>query len=231
MKETIIAALKRLFPNNGLSAKRLSQIAAVIEKKVGTDEAQVDAAISSFNDYNPLADIRSEDDRVRGLEAKVRANEKPKPPEGGTPGSEEHTETDNDPSTPAYVKAMQKQLGTLMDTMKVLQGEKIQSVVRTAVSEKLKGKAPESYWGKRALPDSLEKVDEFVTEVQDDYKTFYKEVTKNDLKQQSGVHAGTESSAEEQSKAVVDPGVKAFAERQAAIAKSTTSQPAKSFIS
>ena len=104
MKEKILAAIKAKFPNVNLSKKRLDAIAAKIEAKI-TDENEIDAKLDEYNDYNPLADLAKEDDRVRNLEAKAKAAQPA--PKDDTPADEPDPLAD--PATPEWAKSLIKQ--------------------------------------------------------------------------------------------------------------------------
>jgi hypothetical protein len=74
MKEKIIAAIKAKFPNVNLSKKRLEAIAAKIEAKVIDDETKIDAAITTYDEYNPLVDIAKHDDTPEWAKAMIEQN-------------------------------------------------------------------------------------------------------------------------------------------------------------
>jgi len=215
-KDKIIAAIKAKYPAINLSKKRLDAIAAKIEEKVIDDETKIDAAIDTYNDYNPIADIAKQDDIQRNLEAKVKA---------ATPKKEEKTEpvkpaTEEvvDDGTPAWAKALIEQNKTLATGLAALQGEKVASTMRAKATEKLK-EIPASFWAKATLPQKEEDLDAFVTEVQTDYTAFTQELTNKGLAQfqtpaAGAAAAGGAGGAAGTASKTVSPEVKAYAEQQ-----------------
>jgi len=214
MKEKIIAAIKAKFPAINLSKKRLNEIAAFIEKKVIDDETKVDAALDSYNDFNPIADIAKQDDTIRNLEAKLKAAQPPKKEEVKEDPPIEVTD-----DTPAWAKALIEQNKKLNEGLTALQGEKIKTTIHGKITDKLneKGKeVPASFWGKRIIPDKEEEIEAFVTEVQTDWSGLVKESTEKGL---SMLSAPKSSAAPPVDSKVVSPEIKAFVEKQAAMNK------------
>lgn len=204
MKEKILAAIKVKFPAINLSKKRLDQIAAKIESKVIDDETKIDTALDQYNDFNPLADIAKQDDAHRTLEAKLKTAAQNPPKE-----KDEPAETLIDADAPAWAKTLLESNKKLTESVQKLEGEKRQTTMKENIAGKLKD-IPASYWNKRALPDSEEKLEDFITEVKSDYKTFAQELTDKGLAQIPLPGGG----APPVKKEAVSPEIKAFAEKQ-----------------
>jgi hypothetical protein len=209
MKEKIIAAIKRMFPSVNLSKKRLEAIAAKIEAKVIDDETKIDAAITTYDEYNPLVDIAKQDDTIRNLEAKAKTtpSKKDDPTVPIVPAVPVITD-----DTPEWAKAIIEQNKLLAAGFAVLQGEKISTTMRQKATDKLKD-VPATYWGKRPLPDKEEDIDAFVADVQADYTAFKKELTEAGISVLSVPKSGE---APDPKTTTVSPEIKAFAEKQAA---------------
>ena len=176
MKEKILAAIKAKFPAVNLSKKRLDEISAKIEAKVGTDESQIDAQIDAFNDFNPLSEIAKTDDRIRDLEAKSK---KAAPPQTNNDKPENQDKPEAPDDTPEWVKkTLVPQLQTLQQTVAQLQAEKTQASIVDQIKnhEKMKD-VPGVFWNKRKLPKKAEDVDAFITEVTTDFGVFEKQQT------------------------------------------------------
>jgi hypothetical protein len=205
MKEKIIAAIKAKFPTVNLSKKRLEAIAAKIEAKVIDDETKIDAAITTYDEYNPLVEIAKQDDTIRSLEAKtkppVKKDEPVVPPVPVI--------TDD---TPEWAKAMIEQNKLLAAGLATLQGEKVASTMRQKATEKLKD-VPASYWSKRVIPEKEEDMEAFVADVQSDYTAFKKELTDAGISVLSVPKSGE---TPDPKAAAVSPEIKAFADKQAA---------------
>lgn len=222
MKEKILAAIKAKFPAINLSKKRLEAIAAIIEKKVIDDETKIDAALATYDEYNPIAEIAKQDDAMRTLEAHKKAN----------PGKKEDPIKPADPvvpvlddTTPEWVKLLVEQNKKLAESVTAILGKEAQTSMRTKAIEKLKD-VPASYWGKRPLPEKDEDLDAFVTDVQTDYTAFTKEMTDNGFKMVPRPASGTPpAGGGGGDDKTVSPEIKAFAEKQAALAAKTVVQP------
>lgn len=204
MKEKILAAIKAKFPAINLSKKRLEQIAAKIETKVIDDETKIDAALDQYNDFNPLADIAKADDAQRNLEAKLKAAAQQKP---------EKVDPLPDPidaDTPAWAKTLLESNKQLAESVQKLEGEKKQSSMMKSIGEKLK-EVPATYWNKRSIPQKDEDVEAFITEVQNDYKSFSQELAEKGLAHLPIPPGG----APPVKKEAVSPEIKAYAEKHA----------------
>ena len=198
MKEKIIAAIKAKFPAINLSKPRLNAIAAKIEAKIIDDETKIDGALDTYNEYNPLADIAKADDKLRDYESKLKGKK-----EDTT--TEEKKEVAPPEDAPEWVKALMEQNKAFAQSLAALQGEKIQTSIKSKATEKLKD-VPGSYWGKRAIPDKEEDLDAFVTEVTADYAQFKQEMTDQGLSVLSAPRAGGASQAANK----VSPEIQAF---------------------
>lgn len=206
IKEKILAAIKAKYPGINLSKKRLEQISAKIEAKVGDDETKIDAELEAYNDYNPLADIAKHDDQVRTLQAQVKPAKKDDKPD---------TETDKDDvpdDVPAWAKTIIQQNKTLTADLAAIKGEKVANTIREKATAQLKD-VPVSYWGKRALPENEEGLEAFVTDVTNDYTTFTKEMTDKGLSVLSTPKAGSGGAGGGTDKAV-SADIKNFVEKQ-----------------
>lgn len=220
MKEKILAAIKAKFPNVNLSKKRLDAIAAKIESKT-TDENEIDAKLDEYNDYNPLADLAKEDDRVRNLEAKAKAQPAPKdkPKDDDEPAPDPLA----DPEMPKWAKAMYKQNQEFATKIAGFEGKEKGATIKAKLDVLLK-EIPASYgWEKRALPATDEEVEAFVTTVTEDYAAFSKEMTDKGIAMIPKPGGG---GGGQQKQEAVSPEIKAFAEKAkateaAAAAKAT----------
>lgn len=216
MKEKIVAAIKAKFPAINLSKARLNAIAAKIESIVIDDETRIDAQLDAFNNFTPFADIAKQDDKIRDLEAKVKVAPAKKDPEPVI----EPPVVDDD--TPAWAKALIESNKTLSQGLATLQGEKVQSAMRTKATEKLKD-IPASYWSKRPIPEKDEELDAFVTDVTTDYEAFTKEMTDKGLTIISIPKASTIGEGGAGS-TKIDPEIKKFTDAQAARDKKEAAQ-------
>ena len=163
MLETFKTRLKAKltdFKAQNLTQKRIDAIADRLHKRQPdlTDEAEHDKAINDLNDLMPFEDIAKEDDRVRTLESKAK-DPKPTDPKPADPKP-----TDEEP---AWFKAYRESTDAKLSAF---EKEKTQGSIKQQLAEKLKD-VPQSMWSKRALPETPEAIEAFVTEVQADYKT------------------------------------------------------------
>jgi len=179
IKESILAAIKKKFPGVNLSKARLDAIAAKIETIVIDDETKIDAALDSYNDFNPLADIAKNDDIIRNLQAQAKKDPKPsdKKPGEEKPADEK---VDVPADTPEWMKPFMKQMEVMGQTLSALQGEKTAETIKSKAEALLKD-IPVKYWYKRALPTKPEDVEAFVEEVKTDYAEFAKGLTDEGL--------------------------------------------------
>lgn len=215
MKQKILDAIKAKFPTAKLSAKRLDAIAASIEAKAGTDETLIEASLDALNELYPLTEI-AKDDHIRStLEGKLKATQtKDETPaqKAAREAAEAAAALETDKDTPAWAKALIEQNKTLAQDLAAIKGEKVANTIKGKATELLK-EVPVSYWGKRAIPETEEALQDFVTEVTTDYATFKKEMTDQGLSVLSAPKTGTGGG--DGAKAV-SPEIKAFADKQAA---------------
>jgi hypothetical protein len=170
MKEKIIAAIKAKYPAINLSKKRLDAIAAKIETKVIDDETKIDAALETYNDFNPLADIAKQDDAIRNYEAKLKNQQPPKKEEE----KKEDSELPDD--TPSWAKSLIESNKTLSEKLAAIEGEKKVSTIKSTIASKLK-EVPATYWEDWAIPDKDEDVEGFIEKVNTKYTAFTKDLT------------------------------------------------------
>lgn len=144
IKESIKTLLQTKFGGVVLSDARIEQFAKQAEGKV-TDEAGLLAKLEAWNEGYPFATIKSDDDRMRSLEAEAKKKPVPTPQPEPTP----------DP-TPAPTqglsiedinKVISSALKPLADSVAGLQGQKLVTDRKTAILAKLDG-ASEDYKAK-----------------------------------------------------------------------------------
>jgi hypothetical protein len=188
MKDKIKAQLKTQFPGVNLSNQRLDEITARLSQKI-TEESEIEAKLTEYNDLFPFADLARQDDRLRTLEAQTKKPD-PVPHPQPTPAP-----TDD---TSAWAKA-------LIDKVSQLESEKQQ----TSLQQQLKAKLPdipETYLKRVGLPASLEELDAFAEGVKTDFTAFKQEL----INTQAG--GGQPPQGAPTAKAVVDD-IKAWAEK------------------
>lgn len=173
MKEKIIAAIKAKYPAINLSKARLNAIAAKIESKVIDDETKIDAALDTYNDFNPLVDIAKQDDAIRNLEAKAKGQQPPKEEKKDEPP----TVPDD---TPAWAKSLIESNKTLSEKVAAFEGEKKVSTIKSNIAAKLK-EVPSNYWENWQIPDKDEDVEGFIEKVNTNYSAFTKDLTDKGL--------------------------------------------------
>lgn len=172
MKEKIIAAIKAKYPAINLSKARLNAIAAKIESKVIDDETKIDAALDTYNDFNPLVDIAKQDDAIRNYEAKLKGQQSHK--------EEKKDEPPVDDDTPAWAKSLIESNKTLSEKLAAIEGEKKISTIKSTIASKLK-EVPSTYWEDWAIPDKDEDVEGFIEKVNTKYTAFTKDLTDKGL--------------------------------------------------
>lgn len=178
MKEKILAAINAKFLGLKLSKKRLDFIVKTIEEEVIDDESKIDAALTTFNKYNPLAEMAKQDADLRGLNKKVgelEAGGKPikdKDETGGTKTDKEEVAEGNEP--PAWAKAMMQELTSL-------KAEKAIITTREKLAKDLSD-VPEIIWKERVMPTTEEAYTSFVEKVKTEWGEVAKADTSNALK-------------------------------------------------
>jgi hypothetical protein len=201
MKEKIILAIKAKHPKVNLSKTRLAALATRIETKIDGDEAKIDDTITSYEEY--IVDIAKADDAARTLEAKLKEKGEEKP------GDKKEDPAPPD-DTPAYIKAMMAKLDTVTGELAAIKGEKAQQTIKGEASKLLKD-VPASYWIKRPMPEKMEDLDAFVTEVSADYTAFKQEWADQGLNAMSAARPGGGQGGAQASKDI-SPDIKAFVE-------------------
>lgn len=118
--------LKELFPKANLSTKRLDEISARLAKKPAedADDAAIDEVINNANDFFPFEEIAKEDDRIRTLEQKAKANTQ-QPPNTDGEDEDDDLKGDNSDDTPAWAKAILADNKKLAEDLKALKEGKI----------------------------------------------------------------------------------------------------------
>lgn len=172
MKEKILAAIKAKFPKVNLSKARLNAIAAKIETKVIDDETKIDAAIDEFNDFNPLAEIAKNDDKIRNLEAK---NPPAPAKKDDTPGKEEDQPGELPADMPEWAKALVKSNQSLQQTVATIAKKDAQTSISAKVQAAVGKDVPASYYKNWPLPEKEEDIETFVESIKTDYTAFQQE--------------------------------------------------------
>ena len=207
MKEKIIAAIKAKYTAINLSKPRLNAIAAKIEAKIIDDETKIDEALDTYNEYNPLADIAKADDKLRDYESKLKG----KKDDVTTDDKKEVAPPDD---APEWAKALIEQNKTFAQSIAAMQGEKTQNSIKSKATEKLKD-VPNSYWGKRALPEKDEDLDAFIQEVSTDYAQFKQEMTDQGLSVLAAPRAGGANTAAQK----ISPEIQAYVAKNNPVVK------------
>ncbi len=168
-----------------LSTTRIDAIAARLHAKNPdiTEDADHDSRIDDFNDLQPLADIAKQDDRVRTLEAKTKAQ----------PTDQDQDDTDDDdddePAEPKQKGKIKKKKSdqeppswakSLIETVNKLNTEKVQTSMQARAKEKLKD-VPEKFYAGRTLPEKDDDLDSFVENVNNDYTAFKQDLINKGL--------------------------------------------------
>lgn len=189
--ETFKAQLKAKARTLGvnLSQKRIDAIADRLHKKNPdlTEVADHDARIDDFHELQPLDEIARTDDRLRTLE-------KPKPaakPKAETTDDDDNDEPGNNPKpkkddeVPAWAKE-------LIGTVQTLAKEKTLTTIKSKVADKLKDKGiPDSFYKRWTLPEKDEDVDQFVQDIESDWKELKQTENNQGLQNSSGAPAGS----------------------------------------
>lgn len=143
IKESIKKLLQTKFGGVVLSDARIEQFAKQAEGKV-TDEAGLLAKLEAWNEGYPFATIKSDDDRMRSLEAEAKKKPEAKP----EPKVEETKKEEvKDDEIPAWAKALIDGQKAMTETVSALKGEKLVTDRKTAILAKLDG-ASEDYKAK-----------------------------------------------------------------------------------
>jgi hypothetical protein len=168
MKEKILAQLVSKYA--GVSKKFLGLWADKLVPKV-TEETQIEGVVNELENLPiTIPDLAAEWQRegdTRVTEAKKEWEKKnpPKPPKTDTP-----PEPPKDDDVPAWAKTLIDQNKTLSEKIQGFEKDKTLGSIKQQLQAKLKD-VPASIWSKRAMPETEDAIDAFVTEVQEDYKT------------------------------------------------------------
>jgi hypothetical protein len=159
-----------------LSTKRIDALADRLHKKNPdlTDEADHDSRIDDLNEITPLEDMAKQDDRIRSLETKSKA-QPPKKEEQTSDDDDE--EDDDDKTTPAKPKSKKNKKDeeppawakSLIATVEGLSKDKTQTSIQAKIATMLKDKVPAKFYAKRTLPESEDDLDDFIAEVETDW--------------------------------------------------------------
>lgn len=170
-KDKIIAAFKLKYPGINLSKTRLAAIATKIETKVIDDETKIDAALAAMDDAYAFSDIAKEDDKVRTLEARVKAPKKEDDPtetaaeKAAREAAEAAAKIVPAPDdAPAWAKALIEQNKNLANDLAVIKGEKIANTIKGKATELLK-EVPVEFWEEWTLPANEDGLTAFAEKV------------------------------------------------------------------
>jgi len=184
----IKARLKVLYPGVNLSNKRIESIAAKIDAKV-TEEDDIDDALSTYDEYNPFAEMAKDDDRER-LRIKKESETGKTPEQIAAEKEAEGKEVIVDPEMPAWAKALIVSTQALAKGFESIQGEKLTSTRKQQYEKALEGTS--DAFKAKALKDfnkmkfeTDEEFTEFLTESETDAADFIQEESNNGLKNQT----------------------------------------------
>lgn len=186
----IKARLKVLYPGVNLSNKRIEAIAAKIDAKV-TEEDEIDDALSTYDEYNPFAEMAKDDDRER-LRLKKESESAKTPEQLGAEKEAQGNDPVVDPEMPAWAKALVTSTQALAKGLESIQGEKVTSTrkqqyekVLEGTSDTFKVKALKDF-GKMKF-ETDDEFTEFLTDAETDAADFIQEASNNGLTNQTPV--------------------------------------------
>lgn len=186
----IKARLKVLYPGVNLSNKRIEAIAAKIDAKV-TEEDEIDDALSTYDEYNPFAQMAKDDDRER-LKLKKESETSKTPEQIAAENEAEGKDTLVDSEMPAWAKALVTSTQALAKGLESIQGEKVANTRKQQYEAKLEGvpakvkaKALKDF-GKMKF-DTEEEFNEWLTETETDIEDLVQEESNNGLSNQTPV--------------------------------------------
>ena len=186
----IKARLKVLYPGVNLSNKRIEAIAAKIDAKI-TEEDEIDDALSTYDEYNPFAEMARDDDRER-LRLKKESETTKTSEQIAAEKEAADKEPVLDPEMPAWAKALVTSTQALAKGLESIQGEKLTNTRKQQYESKLEG-VPAKVKAK-ALKDfskmKFETEDEFnewLTETETDVEDMIQEESNNGLTNQTPV--------------------------------------------
>ncbi|MEO6610739.1 MAG: hypothetical protein ABIT05_01360 [Chitinophagaceae bacterium] len=213
MLDTFKARLKAKTKAAGvnLSTKRIDAYADRLHKKNPDtkEESEHDTLIDELDELVSFSEIAKQDDQVRTLEAKVKA-QPAKPP---VPDDDDEEEEDDDAADDKGEKKTKKPEGketkpkdrtpkwalNLMAQVESLKAEKTQANIKTKLAEKLKGedgaqKVPEKFYSKWTLPEKEDDLDDFVAEIEASWADVTKDNPVTQPKAGAGGHQPKRSS-------------------------------------
>lgn len=209
----IKARLKVLYPGVNLSNKRIETIAAKIDAKV-TEEDEIDDALSTYDEYNPFAEMARDDDRER-LRLKKESETTKTPEQIAAEKEAEGKDPVVDPEMPAWAKALVTSTQALAKGLESIQGEKVTNTRKQqyekaleGTSDAFKAKALKDF-GKMKF-DTDEEFTEFLTEAETDAADFIQEESNSGLKNQTPVrgvkiiHGKVKEASKEEVDSVLD---------------------------
>lgn len=180
IKKSIRALLQTKFGGAQLSNARVDALAKRLEGKAATEE-ELEAKLVSLDELHPFAEIASEDDRARTVQAELdKAKGKPDPiptPPVPTPPAPEPTDTN---------KLMLEALKVLTDSVTSLKGEKALNDRKSSILAKLKT-ADETYSDKvlrdfgRMTFSTEEDFTAYLADIETDYATHVQTAAESQL--------------------------------------------------
>jgi hypothetical protein len=184
MRDKILAQLVSKFP--GVSKQALGLIADKLAKKV-TEESGIDQAITDFDNAISITDYAADLQR----EADRRVGEAKKEWDKKNPGKKDPTKTEVDNQEPANPDDMPAWAKQLMTQVEKLSKERHANSMQSRLAERLKDKVPPVFYKGRALPEKDEDFDNFVNEIETDYKTYQQELVDQGLMSATPPAGGT----------------------------------------
>lgn len=206
MREKILAQLVAKFP--GVSKQFLGLVADKLAVKV-TEEDKIPGSITELDNLPvSITDLASEfqkegDRRVTEAAKKTKTPE-PAKPNTGTDKTEPANSQAND-DMPAWAK-------TLTEEIKSLRTEKVQSSMKTKLTEGLKdSKIPAKFYEKIPLPEKEEDLPAFIEGIKADYTEMKQELVNTGFSQQTPPVGGIPGSTG--TKAIVEADIKGWASK------------------
>lgn len=205
MREKIVEALKAKFPK--LSQSRIDSYADKLATKI-TEEKDIDARIDDLNDVVDFDAIIKLDAKVAKLELEKKEAKKKTPPKEKDEEDEtdEEEETEVKPKkakTPAYMKELMDTVKNLATDVSSMKAEKSQTTIKQQATEQLKD-IPAVFWSKRSMPDKVDDLEAFVTDVKADYATLEKQETDKGFSLMSKPKSGDGDASKKPSEKEVD---------------------------
>ena len=125
-----------------LSNKRQDAIAAFIDAKISTVE-EIEAALNTYAEYRPFADIAKEDDRERLAETKTAQEKEAARLKAIAEGKPEPVNEDpNETAQDRLLKQILEQNKALFGEIATIKGEKVTNTRRELYAKVLEGKDP-----------------------------------------------------------------------------------------